>query len=208
MYNSYSSALRRSGIDTSWALKEKAKRMPGNPKQPGNTNGSPSSNRQTGNTTGSGSNTGPTNPIGGNTNGNGVGNMYNQPLPPGQRAPDVQFPTMPPPDDNMRLSHLTGRYARQMVNGQPTSKPIWKNYFRPLAFDQLPANLTTMDDEQHKEHWANRIVLGGTKIVLPCGTKVSDYTPSPKGPPRHPLQYGPATTTPPFYTYVMMLVYV
>lgn len=117
-------------------------------------------------------------------------------IPKHQKAPEVLFPALTPPDEDMRQNHLTGKYKRSGKDGKGSI--VWTGYEAPLDLDQLPDNLAyTMKPPHIKDHWGDRIFPGGTVRMSRDGTKVQANN-SPqrfkrKPPsPRNKIQYAPA----------------
>ena len=123
------------------------------------------------------------------------------------KAPDVTFPTLVPPNEDLRQSHLTGRYERSGEHKK--ARVVWKGYDQPIEFNQLPRNLAyTLTDTHCKAHWGDRIIRGGTIKISADGKELKDNSfpnransrgaaqnvpkqnvPKPK--PRTPLRYVP-----------------
>ena len=80
-----------------------------------------------------------------------------QPVPPGQMAPELRFPSLAPPD---YATHFTGKYKAIPIydEGRYTGycNKKWVNYPQVLTWDQLPENAkaTFMTIG---EHWADRV---------------------------------------------------
>jgi hypothetical protein len=82
-----------------------------------------------------------------------------KPIPPGQMAPELRYPSVAPPD---YATHFSGRYKalptydKGRYTGH-TKMSRWVNYPSPLSWNQLPYNAkkTFLNPDYH-DHWSNR----------------------------------------------------